>query len=258
MPTTEDPLDTVMEILDEPYVEHKREMYPYVPPQLQTADEIETETALMDDKFFDLKTKYDEINDVATEQKKQQKITDLIDDVIDESNPFQNLGTEDIWIEDDIFDKNDSKETIEISKDNLKDINKNDPFLDFNVLTEEIISEIFEGVDFTDDEVTIEDVTGNEIVSDSVLSADEDTEEISAVPATLQWDPIKTTVSADTRPTTYLSTNYSSAIRAANKIRNKYKKKILGRKKFEKDSANDKRKKTSADWLKTAGYLDTK
>ena len=133
-------------------------MYRYVSPQVETLDEIETETALVDDKIIDLKTKYDEINDVATEQKKPQKITDLIDDVIDKSNPFQNLGTEDIWIEDDIFDKNDSKKTIEISKDILKDINKNDPFLDFNVITEEIISELFDDVDFTEDEVRIEDV----------------------------------------------------------------------------------------------------
>ena len=118
----------------------------------------------MDDKFIDLKTKYDEINDVATEQKRKKKITDLIDDAFDESNPFQNLGTEDILIEGDIFDKNESKVTIEISKDILKDINKNGPFLDFNVLTEEIISEICDDVDFTDDEVTIEDVTDEEIV----------------------------------------------------------------------------------------------
>ena len=97
-------------------------MYPYVPPKVQTADEIETETTLVDDKFTNLKTKYDKINDVATKQKKQQKITDLVDDVIDESNPFQNLEIEDIWVEDDIFDKHDSKETIEISKDILKDI----------------------------------------------------------------------------------------------------------------------------------------
>ena len=97
-------------------------MYPYVPPKVQTADEIETETTLVDDKFTNLKTKYDKINDVATKQKKQQKITDLVDDVIDDSNPFQNLETEDIWVEDDIFDKYDSKETIEISKDILKDI----------------------------------------------------------------------------------------------------------------------------------------
>ena len=126
-------------------------MYQYVPTQIQTADETETETALVDDKCIELKTKYDEIKNVATEQKKQQKITDLIGDVIDESNLFQNLGTQDIWIEDDIFDKNDTKETIEISKDILKDINKNDPFLDFNVLTEEIISGIFDDVDFADD-----------------------------------------------------------------------------------------------------------
>ena len=126
-------------------------MYQYVPTQIQTADEIETETALVDDKCIELQTKYDEIKNVATEQKKQQKITDLIGDVIDESNLFQNLGTEDIWIEDNIFDKNDTKETIEISKDILKDINKNDPFLDFNVLTEEIISGIFDDVDFADD-----------------------------------------------------------------------------------------------------------
>ena len=46
-------------------------MYPYVPPKLQTADKIETETALVDDNFIDLKTKDDEINDVATEQKNQ-------------------------------------------------------------------------------------------------------------------------------------------------------------------------------------------
>ena len=97
-------------------------MYPYVPPKVQTADEIETETTLVDDKFTNLKTKYDKINDVATKQKKQQKVTDLVDDVIDESNPFQNLEIEDIWVEDDIFDKYDSKETIEISKDILKDI----------------------------------------------------------------------------------------------------------------------------------------
>ena len=67
-------------------------------------------------------------------------------------------------IEGDIFDKNESKVTIEISKDILKDINKNGPFLDFNVLTEEIISEICDDVDFTDDKVTIEDVTDEEIV----------------------------------------------------------------------------------------------
>ena len=66
----------------------------------------------------------------------------MIDDVIDKKNQFQNLGTEDIWIEDNLFDKNDSKKTIEISKDVLKDISKNDPFLDFTVPTEMVITNI--------------------------------------------------------------------------------------------------------------------
>ena len=191
MPKIEDPLDTVIEILDDPDAEHKKEMYPYVPPQIQTADEIETETTLVDDEFTDLNTKYDEINDIATTQKKQQKVTDLVDDIIDESKPFQNLGTEDIWIKDDIHDKNDSKETIEISKNILKDIDKNDPFLYLNVPTEQIIFDVFDGADLTDDEVTIEDVTDNEAVSDDDLSTDKYTEKISVVPAVVQWDPKK-------------------------------------------------------------------
>ena len=192
VPKIEDPLDTVIEILDDTNVEYKK-MYPYVPPQVQTADEVERETALVDEEFNDLRIKYDEINDVATEQKKQQKITNLVDDIIDKSNPFQNLGTEYMWIEDDLFDKNDNKETIEISKDTLKDVNKNDPFLDFSVPTEQIISDIFDNADLTDDEVTIENVTDDETVSEKVtiasdddLNTDEDTEEISAVPAVVQ------------------------------------------------------------------------
>ena len=74
-PKTNDPLDTVIDILDDPNVKHKKTMFPYIPPQAQTADEIRTEQQLIDDDFIDLHTKFDEFNDVATEQKKQQKIT---------------------------------------------------------------------------------------------------------------------------------------------------------------------------------------
>ena len=35
-------------------------------------------------------------------KKKQDEITELVDNIIDESNPFQNLNTEDIRIEDDV------------------------------------------------------------------------------------------------------------------------------------------------------------
>ena len=71
-------------------------MFPYVPPQVQTADEIKTEVAAVDDDFTRIKAEYDQINDAATKQKKQNIITYLIDDIIDETNPFQNLGNEDI------------------------------------------------------------------------------------------------------------------------------------------------------------------
>ena len=86
IPKIEDPLDEVIDILGDKYIEHKTELHPYVPPQVQTADEIERETQLVDDDFAQLKAEYDQINDVATEQKKQNKITDLVDDIIDETN----------------------------------------------------------------------------------------------------------------------------------------------------------------------------
>ena len=213
-PKIEDPLDTVIEILDDPDAEHKKEMFPYVPPQVQTPKEIETETRLVDDEFTDLKTKFDEVNDVVTELKKQQKIATLIDDVIDEKNPFQNLGTEDIWIEDDLFDKNDGKETIEISKDILKDISKNDPFLDFAVPTELVISNIFDDTtdeELTDDELIVEDVTDDD-VTDNDLSDSEEPEEIITTPAYVQWDPKNTEVSADKRPRIFLSTDYNCKV----------------------------------------------
>lgn len=100
----EDPLDSVIDILDDDFVKHKKELHQYVPPQVQTADEIERENQLVDEEFAQLKTEFNQINDVATEQKKQDKINDLVNDIIDKDNPYQNLRTEDIWIEDDIFD----------------------------------------------------------------------------------------------------------------------------------------------------------
>ena len=82
--------------------------------------------------------------------KTKKKITNLVDDIIDESNPFQNLGTEDISLEDDIFDEGDEKSVVHISKDILKGIKENDLFLDFNMPTELIIDELFNESDNSD------------------------------------------------------------------------------------------------------------
>ena len=45
-------------------------------------------------------------------------------------------------------------------------------------------------------------------------------------------------------------TDYNKKVRAANKIKNKYLKKKIGQR--------EKSNKISTEWLKTAGYLDTK
>ena len=84
--------------------------------------------------------------------RKNEKITDLVDDVIAEDNPFQYLGTEDIWIDDDIFDNQD---IVNVSKDILKGIKENDPYLDFNISTKTVIGDLFELSDI--EKVTIKD-----------------------------------------------------------------------------------------------------
>ena len=69
----EDSLDEVIEIIDLPDPEHKKPMYPYVEPTVQTTDEIDKTQKLIDDDFIDLQTKFDKVNDVATKQKNKRK-----------------------------------------------------------------------------------------------------------------------------------------------------------------------------------------
>ena len=286
-------MDTVIDIFDDENVEHK-EMHPYVPPQVQTADEIELETQLIDDNFAQLKAQYDQINDVATEQRKEKKITNLADDIIDESNPFQNLGTEAIWLEEDIFDNDDQKSVVDISKDILKGFKENDSFLDFSILTEAIIDDLFNESDTSDNEVTVEDVTDNESDNDVTLEDVSDNESdndvtlediannvdpelIIAEPA--EYAPVLSgslSVAVDNgvpQNKKYITTRLNSAVAAANKIKNtckdKYQRKIIGKTKpkfdIEKNKYRPNRKiatpnikKIPKDWLKAAGYLDTK
>ena len=66
-PTIQGELDELLEILDEPDIEHKKSMFPYEPPQLQTADVKETSRQLVDADFINLQTEFDKVNDVTTE-----------------------------------------------------------------------------------------------------------------------------------------------------------------------------------------------
>ena len=69
----QDPLDGVIEIIDEPEPENKKTMFPYVEPTVQLPDEIEETQKIIGDDYIDLQTKIDKVNDVVTEQKKTKK-----------------------------------------------------------------------------------------------------------------------------------------------------------------------------------------
>ena len=63
-------------------------MFLYVESTVQLPDEIEETQKLIDGDFIDLQTKFDKVNDVATEQKKQKKIEDTIESIIDDKYWF--------------------------------------------------------------------------------------------------------------------------------------------------------------------------
>ena len=119
-PKIEDPLDDVIEITDLPDPEHKKSMHPYVEPTVQTTDEIDKTQQLIDKNFIDRQTKFDKVNDVATEQNKQKKIENTIESVIDDKNLFNNFDN--FWWEDNLFNNRDSQETVEALKNILVEI----------------------------------------------------------------------------------------------------------------------------------------
>ena len=239
-PKIEDPLDDVIEIIDLPDPEHKKSMYPYVEPTVQTADELDKTQQLIDDDFIDLQTKFDKVNDVATEQKKHKKIDNTVKSVIDDKDPFNNF--DDFWWEDDLFNNRDSQETVEASKnilDEIQDISAN-ILKNIRPVDNRTVQELID-----DDFILIDDRAKQELEDDDYneLESETEIEEISL------WDPKQMTIS-NPGPIIKLSTDYNKKVKAANKIKNKYLRKKIGQR--------NKSNKISAEWLKTAGYLDTK
>ena len=80
-------------------------------------DEIEETQKRIDDDFTDLQSKFNKVNDVATEQKKQKEIEDVIETIINDPLP-----NNDIWWEEEVFNKNDSPPTIDATKIIVNDI----------------------------------------------------------------------------------------------------------------------------------------
>ena len=62
-----------------------------------------------------------------TGQKLQDDAINLIDNILNEDNPFKNINTEDIWMDDRLFDNDDGQDIKDISKEI---IDVNEPFVD--------------------------------------------------------------------------------------------------------------------------------
>ena len=105
-----------------------------MPPQAQSAPTIELETQAIDNEFAKLIEQFDRVGIVAAEQKKQKQTAELVDDIIKDKNPFQNVEIEDIWIENDLFDNKDPKSKIDVSEKILDEISS-DPLIDLNIAT---------------------------------------------------------------------------------------------------------------------------
>ena len=159
-PKIQDPLDDVIEIFDEPEPEHKNTTFPYVQPTVQLPDEIEETQKRIDEDFTNLQPKFNKVNDVATEQKKQKEIEDVIETII--RNPLPN---NDFWWEEEVFNKNNSPPTINATKVIVDDIKeKTDDTLNSsrnNSRNSRNIQEIIE-----DDFIPIDDRTQQELEDD--------------------------------------------------------------------------------------------
>ena len=100
-------------------------------------DEIENYEKRIKDDYTDLMTKINNVNDVATEQKKQKEM-EVIVSVITDPIPNNNF-----WWEDEIFDFNYNQPTIDSSKLFYNDIKKETTNIlkdiDINALSENIL-----------------------------------------------------------------------------------------------------------------------
>ena len=116
-----------------------------------------------------MRQEFVKVNNAATEQKSQTVAIKLIDDILDEYNLFDNVDTENIWREDDIFDnddtqaiKNISKEIIDVAE-SIKTITVTDDNDEFNPI--EIIANQ-DNIDIpSDDSIAIDAIKKVKIIT---------------------------------------------------------------------------------------------
>ena len=119
-------------------LKHKKIEHPYIERQVQ-----DTEIQVQNDNFSDLAQLFNEVDDnAAAELKKQNDIFSLIDDILDENNVFNDeLKTEGIYIEGNLFDDTDQRDIKKISEDKVSEINPPDILLIVDLPDEDPINQ---------------------------------------------------------------------------------------------------------------------
>ena len=147
-----------------------------------------------------------------------------------------------------MFSERDSVQTVYASKDILEEINEMSDNIIRNLRQ---VDTRTEAEKIEDQYIPIGDRTQQELEDDDYYSFESESEdiEIEHTDTTSAWDDNKS-MAAKPGQIFKLSTAYNKKVRAANKIKNKYLKKKIGQR--------EKSNKISTEWLKTAGYLDTK
>ena len=218
-------------------------MFPYKPPQLQTADETETSQQLVDSDFINLQTEFNKVNDVTTEQKQQKRLEDTVEAIIDEKNPFTNVDNN-FWWEDNLFDKRDSNETVEVSKNILNDALQSSQ-KNIRPVDDRTIEQLID-----DDFISIDNRTQQELEDNDYIELESDDGNVD-IDLRAAWDPKKTTVFADYGKSKIKpSTDFNQKVRVANKIKKKYLRKKIGQR------SRNKINSSTQKWLKNARYLD--
>ena len=150
-----------------------------------------------------------------------------------------------------IFFKNDDEQsTIDAAKTIVDVIKTND--IDLQPLLDNILRNLRPVDDrsiqqlIDDDFIPIDDRTPQERKEDDNISL-ADYEDL--IDTTSAWDENKAEV-AEPRPIYKISTDFNRKLKATNKIKKKYSKKKIGQR--------NTKNKVSAEWLKTAGFLDTR
>ena len=140
------------------------------------------------------------------------------------------------------FDKRDSTETVEVSKnilhDTLQTSQKN-----IRPVDDRTIKQLID-----DDFTLIDDRTQQELEDNGYIELESD--DNADIDLTVAWEPKQTTVSADYgKPKIKLSTDFNKIVRVANKIKKKYLRKKIG------NRSQHKINSSAQKWLKN---LDTK